>query len=257
MEEVATELATELTAELEVTKHANPKASYDKEAIHYDGLRFRDIGGRLSADLDHALVMRALSPAPGRFVLDAPAGTGRTTVILARSGATVHALDLSAKMLDQARAKVATEQGVNVFFEHGSAAEMPYVDNYFDGISSLRFFHLLPASVRPPIVKEFYRVLKPGGILIAEFPRRAHAAGLTWLTRRLVRGRTRQYLSHRERQRLFERFELVDVLGGYFPGTRFLAGLSYSNALRTGIAIAHSPLRALTRQAFVVLRKPS
>jgi ubiquinone/menaquinone biosynthesis C-methylase UbiE len=229
-------------------------AAYDREAATYDDLRFTSIGGKLSAALDDALVLESLAPVEGRFILDVPAGTGRSSLALARAGARVCALDLSWEMLQRVRRKVHAEGNLPVEFIHGDATRMAFPDGCFDGICCLRLFHLLRPSLRPAFVREFRRVLRPDGLLIAEFPRRFHAGGVPWLAR-IAKGRPKNCLSWQERSHLFEGFELVRVLGGYFPFMRLIAKVNGRAALRLSLAIAHSGLRVFTRQLFVVLRK--
>jgi len=230
------------------------KATYDREAATYDEERFTGAGGRLSAELDEALVLQTLAPLKGTTVLDVPTGTGRTSLALARAGARVYALDLSQEMLRRARSKIEAEGDLRVEFVQGDATTMAFPEAFFDRISCLRLFHLVPRSRRPAFVREFRRVLRPGGLLIAEFPRRFHALGFFWLARKL-KGRPKNYLSWQERHRLFDGFDLVRVFGGYFPLMRLVGNLHQRAAMRLSLAIARSGFRVLTRQTFLVLRK--
>ncbi|MCO5994449.1 class I SAM-dependent methyltransferase [Actinoallomurus rhizosphaericola] len=98
-------------------------------------------------------------------VLDIGCGTGQTTLLAARraSRGRVVGVDISAPMLDRARAE-ATDQGiVNVSFEQGDAQVHPFPDGGFDVAISrggVMFFEDLVAAFA-----NIRRGLRPGGRL--------------------------------------------------------------------------------------------
>jgi SAM-dependent methyltransferase len=102
---------------------------------------------------------------PGMRVLDVGSGPGTITVGLAAAVAPgeVVGIDREASQVERARA-LAAEQGVtNVRFELAHAKEIPFPDGSFDAA----FEHTLLEHVADPagIVREMYRVLKPGGVV--------------------------------------------------------------------------------------------
>jgi demethylmenaquinone methyltransferase/2-methoxy-6-polyprenyl-1,4-benzoquinol methylase len=118
----------------------------------------------------HAEALRLADVKEGQCVLDVACGTGRGTVGLAQAvGLTgrVDALDLSAAMLDQARAKI-EKLGLStrVHFKQGNARELPYPDRTFDLVYNGYMFDLIPLDGFLPVLKEMSRVLKPGGKLV-------------------------------------------------------------------------------------------
>ncbi len=118
----------------------------------------------------HAEAVRLAAIQPGARVLDVACGTGRGTVGLAQAvGATGHvdALDLTPAMLDQARAKI-EQLGLadRVEFKQGNARALPYPDATFDFVYNGYMFDLIPLDGFEPILREFHRVLKPGGRLV-------------------------------------------------------------------------------------------
>lgn len=105
-----------------------------------------------------------------RRVLDVATGTGDLafTVAAMRPGTEVVAVDFAEPMLDLARAK-ARSRGSRVRFEVADGTRLPYPDDSFDALTvayGLRNFADLDAGLR-----EFHRVLRPGGrLVVLEFP---------------------------------------------------------------------------------------
>jgi len=106
--------------------------------------RIRDYWNRDSSTYDHApshgmtdpveaaawaSVLRRTLPDPPCGVLDVGAGTGSLSLLAAELGYRVTGLDLSERMLDQARAKAA-DRGLDVTFVQGAADRPP--DGPFD-----------------------------------------------------------------------------------------------------------------------------
>lgn len=71
--------------------------------------------------------------------------------------------DLSAPYLGLARDRLS---GRGVKFTRAAAEELPFPDGVFDVVYSTFMFHELPRDVRERALKEFYRVLRPGGLVL-------------------------------------------------------------------------------------------
>lgn len=103
-------------------------------------------------------------------VLDVATGTADLALELKRyrPGAQVTGVDFVPAMLEIGRAK-ARQQGLDIALELGDALALPYADASFDAVSvayGLRNFADVSAGLR-----EFYRVLRPGGrVVVLEFP---------------------------------------------------------------------------------------
>ena len=109
--------------------------------------------------LEEPRVREALGDVRGRNVLDLGCGTGRHTAWLAEAGARVTAVDFSAGMLEQARARVPT--GDVRFVTHDLHDPLPFGDASFDAaVSGLVLEHLRDLS---RFFVEAHRVLRPGG----------------------------------------------------------------------------------------------
>jgi len=124
-----------------------------------------------SFEIEHHLeAIRLAEIMPGQHVLDVACGTGRATVDLAKSvgpDGRVDGLDLSEAMLGQARTKINNLQlGSRVHFKQGNARELPFPDGTFDLLYNGYMFDLIPIEGFLPILKEFVRVIKPGGKLV-------------------------------------------------------------------------------------------
>lgn len=148
---------------------ASLRRGYDREAKQYDDRRYRSAEGRLFSRLELTILDAILEPRPGIRILDVPAGTGRLSVELARSGAHVVAGDISLNMLKAAASKVSRPAEVAPSFAQVKAGELPFPDDTFDAVISFKFFHLVPNDVKPLLLRDMARVLKPGGKLVVEF----------------------------------------------------------------------------------------
>ncbi len=98
-------------------------------------------------------------------VLDIAAGTGTSSVALAKSGAEVIALDFSAGMVEEGR-----KRHPDLTFVQGDAMKLPFADGEFDAVTIS--FGLRNVQQPKVAIAEMRRVLKPGGrVVICEFSR--------------------------------------------------------------------------------------
>ncbi len=111
-------------------------------------------------------LVKAVAPAEGERILDLAAGTGTSSVALAKHGAHVVAADFSEGMLAVGRAKHANNPLVS--FEFADATQLPFADDSFDAATIS--FGLRNVSDVPRALAEMRRVVKPGGrVVVCEF----------------------------------------------------------------------------------------
>ena len=112
--------------------------------------------------------MRLMDLRPGERVLDLGCGSGWATRLLARvvgdgpqGFGQVVGVDISDEMIRQARA--ASRDFENVMFVVGSAAQIPWEENFFDKVLSVESFYYYPDQDRA--LAELFRVMAPRGRL--------------------------------------------------------------------------------------------
>jgi ubiquinone/menaquinone biosynthesis C-methylase UbiE len=106
----------------------------------------------------------ALGSAAAGAVLDVACGPGIVTAALARRAHVAVAFDLTLEMLEKAEQRCARAGLTNVEFRQGSAAELPFADDSFDGVVTRLAVHHFSEPDR--VCKETFRVLHPGGKLV-------------------------------------------------------------------------------------------
>ncbi|MEL6830341.1 MAG: class I SAM-dependent methyltransferase, partial [Pseudomonadota bacterium] len=99
-------------------------------------------------------------------LLDLACGTGSfmQSTLRAFPRLRLTGLDLSPAYAERARDAVSNWPCATV--AEGQAEEMPFEDGSFDAIVSIYLFHELPPRIRPEVMLEAARVLKPGGAFI-------------------------------------------------------------------------------------------
>jgi SAM-dependent methyltransferase len=119
----------------------------------------------------------------GAVVLDYGCGNGEFSIILARRGARVFGIDISPKLIEQARASAA-KMGCNGSapqFLAGDAHHTPFNDAMFDYVVGNGALHHLDLE---KAFAEIARLLKPGGQAVFQEPMFQHP--LLWTLRRLT-----------------------------------------------------------------------
>ena len=105
-------------------------------------------------------------------LLDAGCGTGSYSAVLRRFVGEIDAVDLNPSMLGVARAKLDRTSGCPVTLHEAGIDALPFEDACFDAVMVNQVLHHLPDSPNEGwptlrrVLREFARVLRPGGVAI-------------------------------------------------------------------------------------------
>jgi ubiquinone/menaquinone biosynthesis C-methylase UbiE len=188
---------------------ADNRQYYDAFAANYEARR----GGRPGAgyhdlldELESGFVERF---GRGKDVLEVGCGTGLVLERMARFARSVRGIDLSPKMLEQARAR-----GLEVGLADATA--LPFADQSFDVACSFKVLaHIREVDAA---LAEMARVVRPGGFVIAEFYNPLSLRG--WLKRLAPPGKIASGVNEAQ---VFTRYDSPDVARARVPaGCRFV-----------------------------------
>lgn len=139
------------------------RAFWARDGAAYDAADGHGIGSAEEQTRWRAL----LSELPeGARVADVGAGTGFVALLLAELGHEVVAVDQSTEMLAEAQRKAQASE-LEIRFEVADVEDLPLEDGSMDAVTAR---HVLWTLLDPQrAVDEWRRVLKPSGVLIADF----------------------------------------------------------------------------------------
>jgi SAM-dependent methyltransferase len=111
--------------------------------------------------------LRHIPAQPGMRILDAGCGSGSMARETAKAtpDANVVGIDLRENYIDYARRRTAEEDLKNLSFETGDIRQLPYSDDSIDIIWTKYVLQWVTEPMRA--MREFARVLKPGGLLVS------------------------------------------------------------------------------------------
>ena len=122
------------------------------------GKDYDRISRGIADSIDHCV--QRLAPRPGERILDLSTGTGWTSRVVARRGATVTGVDIANDLLDAARA-AAEADALPIDYHLGDAECLPFDDGMFDAVVST--CGVLFASRPEAAAGELGRVCRKGG----------------------------------------------------------------------------------------------
>lgn len=170
-------------------------------------------------------------------VLDLACGTGDLALLAADRGASVAALDFTAKMIELARQKTpghGTATG-QVRWIVGDMADLPIADRSFDVVTTGYGLRNVPDLTRA--VKEIHRVLAPGGVLCSlDFNRpRSRIVRAVYLAYLYGVGSTLGWVLHGDA----DTYRYIPASIGRHPGRRELAAMMTAVGFRN---VRHVPV---------------
>jgi SAM-dependent methyltransferase len=122
------------------------------------GKDYDEISRGIADSIEHC-VMR-LDPRPGERILDLSTGTGWTSRVVARRGASVIGVDIAEDLLSAARA-AAEAEGLSIEYRVGDAESLPFAPGEFDAVVST--VGVMFASRQEAAAAELARVCRKGG----------------------------------------------------------------------------------------------
>ncbi len=150
-----------------------PSESERISKAFYDVIGPEGLAARTREDWDRQIVDALCELLPkGVTILDVGCGYGRIAIPLAKRGHHVIGIDLSERLIEEARRRVADEQAA-VHFRTASMQRMPFEDASFDVVLCLwsAFHELLQPVEQLAAIHEMHRVLRPDGWALIEGPR--------------------------------------------------------------------------------------
>jgi ubiquinone/menaquinone biosynthesis C-methylase UbiE len=122
------------------------------------GKDYDEISRGIADSIEHCVLR--LNPQPGERILDLSTGTGWTSRLVARRGATVIGVDIARDLLGAARAN-ADAEGLAIDYRLGDAESLPFEDGTFDAVVST--VGIMFASRQEAAAAELARVCRAGG----------------------------------------------------------------------------------------------
>jgi 2-polyprenyl-3-methyl-5-hydroxy-6-metoxy-1,4-benzoquinol methylase len=101
-------------------------------------------------------------------VLDFGCGTGRISNEIAGNVKVVHAIDISSRMIEIAKAKAVGRNIVNIDYAQATIFDERYQRGSFDVLFAFYILHLLEEPQKA--LQRMYELLKPGGLIISATP---------------------------------------------------------------------------------------
>ena len=225
---------------------------YSQIAPSYDEQRFQTDSGRFLYETDRLIVRELVALTKASTLLDVPVGTGRVLDYLKDTPIAITGCDVTVAMLERAKQRMVESRHTLLY---GDASNLPFESGSFDCITSLRFFHLFAPQVRHTFVREFSRVLKPGGYVLCSFTNGWYGGGINW-ARKLLGQQTVHFLWPGELSRLFPSWRVCALRGNFFPFQWWLA----SKGTRLDLAMkwfnARTPMNRFCWERFYLLKRP-
>ena len=129
------------------------------------------------------LTLLTLGNLKGKKVLDIGCGSAEYLTVIGKMGAEfVGGQDLGEEQIKRGMKRLEKE-GIEGKLVIGNATKLEFPDNFFDCAVSNDFFEHITTEEKEKVIKEAYRVLKPGGIFTIKTPNLSYLKLIVWLKR--------------------------------------------------------------------------
>jgi ubiquinone/menaquinone biosynthesis C-methylase UbiE len=145
------------------------KQFYENEALSYDKRRWNTPAGQMINNTQMEIFKLFVGDLADLNILEIAAGTGRFTEKLLEKNNSVTALDISSAMLNKLKERllISPNHG-NLHVLVGDARQIQLESATMDLVVCLNALSHIPEHDK--VIKEVYRILKPGGIFVFNFP---------------------------------------------------------------------------------------
>ena len=158
---------------VESLKISSSKSQFDANAGNYANSSVHRFGASLP------MMLNLADPNKSDVVLDVATGTGNIALAFAPLVSRVTGIDMSSKMLEQAKTRATTEHILNAEFFEGDAENLPFPDSSFTIVTSRHAPHHFHDV--PKFLSEVARVLKSGGRFIMSDQIVIHGEDQEWV----------------------------------------------------------------------------
>lgn len=134
--------------------------------------------------------LHLLDPRPGTTVFELGCGSGVEMVYCGLQGAIVYGVDLAATRVALANEKI-RELGLQGEAFVGSALTCSFAPNAVDAVISSDFHEHLTDAEQVAVLREAWRLLKPGGRLVVKTPNLRYLRAALWVKRLMALARFR------------------------------------------------------------------
>lgn len=147
------------------------KEHYEKEAIRYDNLKRLPKKWRKAWADEKRILFKLINPRKNEVALDVGCGTGIISIKMAKRGAKIYGLDISAKMIEKLEEKI-EGQNLKNFKELRVCpmGKLPYKSKFFDIVTCCGVMDHYPIDFAKECLIEMKRVLKNNGRIVIDFP---------------------------------------------------------------------------------------
>jgi ubiquinone/menaquinone biosynthesis C-methylase UbiE len=192
---------------------------FDRVAETYDDRLKTVLSAQIYAKVEAERLVSFTQAKAGMQILDVCSGTGRNSLALAATGATVVGLDHAVNMIRVAIEKARSRNISNVSFVEGDVQKLPFADNSFDAVIGTRFMYLMDREQKRVVISELQRVAKPGAPVVLQF--NGCLSGIKHEILESLRGRKfrlrQRYLWPGQASRFFAGLRVTHVVGIALP----------------------------------------